>query len=1004
MPRPRLGATVTDTPGDGRPIPFPPPPVPPPGIGEDIERAVEEFFEAERPVPSALVAVRWPRTWRGRVAVWLVPVMVLSVLTAAAVRASLPKGGRSDLDRLFPSALGSTWIYATRNHGRDTGRNTVQVIGPALLSSASGVAVESRFDNYLGQGAPARFLRYEGVSGAQLLDYGSSSGGSFEETIPPQPLAELPFADGHSWSWRGKANGLTENVSVKLQGHETLSALGRDIGGCLDYLTLATVEIAGRPAEDRVEDWVCPDLGVVRTHEESPMLGIALDEDLIAFSSPFANEGPPVLGPAADEPGTAPGMDAAQTSAVPGARLELNRLAWSDARKERVQFPPVGRGDLVVVAEIDGSVSALDTLTGEVRWRVDVTRPVVQAPVIAGSLVLVHSADKVLWALDLQSGLARWTARLPDLLATAPVAAGDIVVAVGEDRRLRGLRLSDGRAVWQATLSEQVRARPARAMDEIVVGDEAGGLSAFALSNGARRWSVSMQRERAAGPVVAGDLVVAADRNATVYGFDIQSGRTRWSHALESTAQAEPAVTSNLVLLATVGGRLHALARTDGVERWTARLGGDATAVSAIGDQAVVLLPGARLGRLAIADGSGFASVALPRPTSEVNVEGDLPFSWVGGALVITLAVDLPWPAASLLAFPAPRSGDEEARLAHSGARLFGRERLIPRPAVNASMLQGDDVVFAGEDRTAWRVPPVGPPQPLLTSDDLVPFAIPAGDVILSQKGTDLVAVAGDGRVRWTFPMGPPFVVSLPAVSDRGIVVPTRGGIARVDAASGKPYWVHNVSGGVGGSTPLVLRGGDVVYAVGGLARLDGTTGQTRWAVPGIDAFGPVAEAGGVIVVAGVVGGGEAIVALDEETGAERWRAAFAPAAGVGPVAAGPFVVAVDREGKVRAFDPTTGRVAWARALRSPPDGTPVVDQGHLVLVETGHLESSYDRDHRITVLDPATGGFLGSMEPPGNGFDINGVGASNGTLLVPTQVGHPAVMLLKVGGADTGA
>lgn len=969
------------------------------GLEEEVERAVSDFFQADAPVAAAPAPGYGDRSWRRRLAAWLVPAVVLSAGAAVAVKASIPSEGRTELDLYAPQSLGATWVYRTHNLGQDAGLRVVQVVGRALLLEGPAVVVESRFENFLGRGQPARFRRYQGIKEGRLFDYGDRSTGPYQATEPPQPMVELPFSDGHSWSWEGTQSGEKRVYRSTLLGRERMTVAGRQVDGCLHYRSVTSF-VSNQPTEGRADEWYCPGLGVVRSHEEAPAVGLVFDQDLVEFHGADGGLGGSPVG-AVSEIGTALGFDSSRSFSVAGARFDPSRPAWTDMRKEHTQFPPVGSSDTLVLTEPDGVVSALSMLTGEIRWRVGVAAPVVVAPLVAEPLVLVAGADKVLWAFDLTTGAARWSSRLPDLPASAPLAAHGLVVFAGEDRRVRALRLSDGSRAWQAQVTEQVRAPLAVAGDVVVAVDEGGGLSAFALSDGSSRWSASMEREPAAGPLASGGMVVTADRSGNVYGFDAANGDSRWTEYLNDLVRVQAAATSDTVVLATDARHLYGLRTADGSRRWESRLEAEAVIPPAIlGEEVAVVTEGNRLARIGLADGRDRGSVGLHLPTTEFPVTASLPLAYMDGLLVVTLSVERPWPATALVAYPAPSSPQQEARWRAPGVVLSGGLRTVPEVAVNRISLSDGDLIYAAQSRTAWVAPSVGPPRPLLKSPDSVPFALPAGNLVLTQRGTDLVALPrAGGPPVWTSPMGPPFLPSIPAVAGDRVIVPLRGtGIVSLETATGRPQWLHEITAGVGGSTPLVLPDGDVVYAVGGVVRLAGATGEPRWTLPGVDAFAPIAQGSGVVAVVGVTPAGEALVCIDEATGAERWRVPFSAALLVGPAVAGPVVVAVSDVGLVQAFDRLTGAPVWSRKLRSPPDASPVVVGGRVVVAETGDIEDSYNREHRVTVLDAATGRFLGSAEPPGNGFDLAAFAAAgDDTVLVPTLTSDVAVMVLKV-------
>lgn len=99
-------------------------------------------------------------------------------------------------------------------------------------------------------------------------------------------------------------------------------------------------------------------------------------------------------------------------------------------------------------------------------------------------------------------------------------------------------------------------------------------------------------------------------------------------------------------------------------------------------------------------------------------------------------------------------------------------------------------------------------------------------------------------------------------------------------------------------------------------------------------------------------GGLQAVVCLDRETGAIRWRAA-----GAALVAPLPGTVLAVRAERVWALSPGTGRIRWERRIPGGPvTGAAHLARGPLALVESG----------AVTGLDPATGDVAWRFTAPG--------------------------------------
>jgi hypothetical protein len=423
-----------------------------------------------------------------------------------------------------------------------------------------------------------------------------------------------------------------------------------------------------------------------------------------------------------------------------------------------------------------------------------------------------------------------------------------------------------------------------------------------------------------------------------------------------------------------------------------------------VGDSVLVMGRDSVLQRRSLADGSEAESVALTSPSPEAPVQAQLAPVWIGGQVVVTLDLQLPWPRTNLLAFgvaedagAAGAAGPDDAGDDPPGVRMTGELRSIPGLVSGRPRLSGSDLFIAGQDQTARVVPGDGPVRTLVTSPAQVTYAIPVGDVVLTTEDEDLVAVpAAGGEPRWRRTVGSPRQGTEPVVAGDTVVVPVFGaGLLAADLATGAPRWLYEQDGTVGTGSPVALPDGDIVYAVGGLVRLDGATGQPRWTVPGFTVYGPIAVGTGVMVLAGVTATGSFLGAFDLVTGQEVWRRPFPAPYLVGPAIGGDTVVAVDANGQAVALDAATGALRWTHAMRTAPGGTPVILGDRVVLAEAGREEDLVSRDTRLTVHDLRTGHYLGSIEPPGFALSRGAFGLTEGSIVTYT-VGHgPAIMVL---------
>jgi outer membrane protein assembly factor BamB len=202
---------------------------------------------------------------------------------------------------------------------------------------------------------------------------------------------------------------------------------------------------------------------------------------------------------------------------------------------------------LVVLSEGERHITAVDYVSGEVRWRHALGRGRSFKVRRAGRLLVVSSSDQTLTALDVSTGETVW--RVRDRLKFArPVSyeGSDLFAVTGDGSPLtRGsevLHAFDpwtGVEKWSRGLVPGLRSVGAPlacdGMVVLVTQDRRGlGLTAFDRGDGSPRWQVEpgFAPTMSAWLVVQDTLVLNSD-NGMISGLNLHDGSVRWRRATE---------------------------------------------------------------------------------------------------------------------------------------------------------------------------------------------------------------------------------------------------------------------------------------------------------------------------------------------------------------------------------------------------------------------------------------------------------------------------------------
>lgn len=144
--------------------------------------------------------------------------------------------------------------------------------------------------------------------------------------------------------------------------------------------------------------------------------------------------------------------------------------------------------------------------------------------------------------------------------------------------------------------------------------------------------------------------------------------------------------------------------------------------------------------------------------------------------------------------------------------------------------------------------------------------------------------------------------------------------------------------------------------ASGTLWSLDVVTGKRVWKVEGRFAL-PVVGAGSTVLMVR----NERLVAVDADSGAERWKSPKLGPMHKGPAATTSTAIVQNAVGEVSGFSVRTGRRSWSRRIAGRTTTRPAMDVRFVVLtryreLEPGQLRMDRARNSTILALDLRTG------------------------------------------------
>jgi outer membrane protein assembly factor BamB len=277
-------------------------------------------------------------------------------------------------------------------------------------------------------------------------------------------------------------------------------------------------------------------------------------------------------------------------------------VAWRFFDGGLLEFSPVIYQTTLYVLDDNGSLKAVNTVTGRLRWQRKVGTLAAASPVAAprDKLVLVPLlsnnrpvGNKVrpgngrIVAVSMKTGRIVWSRPIGAGSESSPIVHGDTVYFGDQGGTLRAMRVRDGHQFWTYHASGAIKGGPAFVGGVLYFGDYAGRAYAVNASSGHQVWAVGTNGARFgfgsgqfySSPAVAFGRVYMGNTDGRVYSFGARNGALAWATGTGAFVYASPAVADipglgPTVYIGSYDGNMYAFNAQSGAVRWRHPAGG----------------------------------------------------------------------------------------------------------------------------------------------------------------------------------------------------------------------------------------------------------------------------------------------------------------------------------------------------------------------------------------------------------------------------------------------
>lgn len=281
----------------------------------------------------------------------------------------------------------------------------------------------------------------------------------------------------------------------------------------------------------------------------------------------WVRHSPPPAQPTALRPETAPWIGFRNGEGLGGCVHSLAtayRIKWSQKAGSGFSASPVASDSLVVVADEDGQISALERSTGKIVWTHNEPGGVEATPLLVRPFVIVATLAGDIIAFQLQGGQEAWRVKTGEAIHGGPnlatVDGRPLVIVGGYDFQLRALEAGTGKAVWALKTENYINGTPAidGEMGLAVFGGCDGWLRTAELATGREKAKMKADSYLPSSPAIHQGIAYAGSHGGILHAMSLAEGKALWSFQAPSDEPllAPPAVNGDRVLLLSGRQRL----------------------------------------------------------------------------------------------------------------------------------------------------------------------------------------------------------------------------------------------------------------------------------------------------------------------------------------------------------------------------------------------------------------------------------------------------------------
>ena len=277
------------------------------------------------------------------------------------------------------------------------------------------------------------------------------------------------------------------------------------------------------------------------------------------------------------------------------------KAVWTTKKKDGFVTAAAASQGCIVIGDFSGMIYGLDAKTGMDLWSRDIEQQIASGANFFGDNVLVTSDGGTMFAMDLKTGKPKWNYATGDQLRSSPTIWKTFSLLGGCDGRLHKIDLIKGESTGEGVqLQAPTLSTPSVIGKIAIVATQPGTVFAIDIETEKVIWTFtdpSQSSDIRSSPAVLGKyendqisgLAVVATRNRRLLGLDMLSGKMLWESVLKKRSDGSPVICDGRAWVCSTDGMVYAFDLKDGAETWSFQLAGQILASPAIAEDRLVI-------------------------------------------------------------------------------------------------------------------------------------------------------------------------------------------------------------------------------------------------------------------------------------------------------------------------------------------------------------------------------------------------------------------------------